>query len=350
MPTRNFLNNLRKWFVVSLTALAIMLAGISPASAVGGLACHGRFYDPITDTNWLDFLPITIMGVSLGSLGINGDPPLMKEPPLCVCPSHFFGIPIIGIGITFWEPQYIAEVTRDPGCMITLGGINLLPMFATESGPVQKGGGKADDSDQSRGQVHWYIYPVFALLKLFTDFVCLSSSGFELANISEVNPFWQNDLWGAILSPESILFANPIAQSMCIVDAVSSTFWFPLDPMFWCAGAWGGIYPFTGNSPTTESDQSMDGLVLTKFMAQNARLGLLWGTIGPQAICFSTPMPVLIKSEFRLDPIFPLITEGAPIYIGESEFMWGLAPPMNFPAFDDEAYLLWTGEQCCLRT
>ncbi|MHB1666156.1 TraU family protein [Thiomonas sp.] len=328
--------------------MALPIGAQAASSSRGGVACHGRFYDPITDTNWDDFLPISIMGVTYS----NGseDPPLMEEPPVCVCPSHFFGIPMIGIGITFWEPNYIAEITRDPGCLITLGGKNILPEFATEMGPVQKGGGKDDDSDQSREQVHWYVYPVFSLLRLFTDFVCLNSSGFQLADLTEIDPFWQNDEWGAVLSPEAILFANPIAQSMCIVDAVASTFWYPLDPMFWCAGAWGGIYPFTGNSPTTESDQSMDGLVLTKYLAWSARLGLLSDTIGPQAECFSGPMPILIKSEFRIDPIFPLPTFGAPIYIGESEFEWGLSPPENFPAFDDEAYLLWTGVQCCLRT
>ncbi|OCX68170.1 hypothetical protein A6M27_17105 [Acidithiobacillus thiooxidans] len=338
--------NLKSLLFSLLMGFSVLLGTMSSASAVG-IACHGRFYDPITDTNWLDFLPITIMGLPLGT-GTQ-DPPLMREPPLCVCPSHIMGIPMIGIGITFWEPQYIAEITRDPGCLITLGGINLLPMFATESGPVEKGGGKADDNDASREQVHWYIYPVFALLKLFTDFVCLDTSGFELANMSEIDPFWQNDLWGAMLSPEAVLFSNPITQAMCIVDAVSSTFYYPLDPLFWCAGAWGGIFPYTGNSPNTEGDQSMDMLELTKFMGQSATIGLLWGTIGPQAICFSTPMPLLIKSQFRLDPIYPLITEGAPIYIGESAFEWGYLPPMNFPAYDDEADLIWTGEQCCLR-
>lgn len=339
---------LSRYLSALLAGLFLSLFVAIPAQA--GIACHGRFYDPITDTNWLDFLPITIMGIALPPTGgIMGDPPLMREPPLCVCPSHILGIPTIGIGVTFWEPQYIAEITRDPGCLITLGGIDLLPMFKTEMGPMGKGGGKGNNTDNTRDQVHWYVYPVFAMLKLFTDFVCLDTSGFELANMTEVDPFWQNDLWGAILSPEAILFANPITQAMCVVDAISSTFWYPLDPMFWCAGAWGGIYPFTGNSPNTESDQSNDMLVLTKFLAMSARIALLWGTIGPQAICFSTPMPILIKSEFRVDPIFPIPTEGAPIYIGQSEFMWGLTPPENFPAFDDEADLIWVGEQCCLR-
>lgn len=325
-------------------------SGSSSGSKGGSANCHGRFFNPLSDTNWDDMFPITIMGYSLDLLGTgNSNPPIMYEPMICFCPSDLFGMTLPGIGITYWEPLYVAEVTKSPGCLITLGGKSMLSGYSNEQGPA-KGSNASSGDTGDRSQMHWYVYPLFGLIDAELSSVCKNSSqGFDLVGITEINPIWQNDIWSAVFSPESSLFANIPMQLACVVDAVTSTFHYPLDPLFWCAGTWGSVYPLSGNPNTKQSDQQGNALILAKYIAWQARLGLLLTTVGPQAECFASYSPIWIKSQFRVDPIWPLPNYYDEITVGESPVRWGYMPPGNFPLNQDSAYLIWNGEQCCLR-
>lgn len=331
---------------LSFMLLAAVAVGAIPHNAAAADACHGRFFNPITDPNWKNFFPITILGVKLGP---NSNPPLMYEPPICICPSRMLGIPMPGIGITFWEPLYIAEIERTPGCMSSLGGLNLLPSYRMQAGDQVAAHGHDDATNMTRMQMHWYTYPIFYLLELFKEVGCLSSSGFALGYLTEVDPTWQNDLWGAVWSPEATLFKSPLAQMACSVDAVASSVAYPLDALFWCQGTGGSTYPMTGNSQHLDSNQTSNMSLLGKFLSKGHRQLMLFGTIGPQAQCFATPMPFIIKSQYRVNPVFPTRTRGTPVYLGQSEFRWGLAPPANFATRESSYYLIWQGQQCCLR-
>jgi len=97
-----------KAFLQLIVLSIALLGGLNKSSYAAG-SCHGSFFNPITDPNWGNLFPITILGVSLGG---GHNPPTLYEPPICICPSRILGIPMIGIGITFWEPLYIAEVQR----------------------------------------------------------------------------------------------------------------------------------------------------------------------------------------------------------------------------------------------
>lgn len=312
-----------------------------------GASCHGRFFNPHRDPNWLNFFPISILGISLGP---NSNPPAMGMPPICICPSRMAGIPMPGIGITFWQPLYVAEIERSSGCLSTLGGLSLLKSFKMQDAE-QDASDSAEDSTvkQTRMQMHWYQYPLFSILELFKELGCLSTSGFALGYITELDPTWHSDLWGAVLSPESALFANPLAQMACSVDAVASTISHPLDALFWCQGTSGPIYPLTGTSQHLNSNQQSNMQILGKFMAKAHRQLMLFATIGPGAECFSHPMPFIIKSQYRVNPIWPFKKNGKPINLGMSEYKWGLSPPANFATRESSAYLIWQGQQCCLR-
>lgn len=331
--------------VALILALACLGLPVAHAGAPG-ITCRGRFFNPMT-INWMDLFPITIAGVQAGP---DFDPPLMREPPVCICPSHLFGIPSPGLGVTYWEPLYVAEVERVAGCFPSLGGgATLLSGFSYETGGAHGAATKMGGST-SRLQVHWYVYPVFQMLDFFTQDVCMNSSdAFALGFVSEIDPVWQNDLWANLLSPESALFDTLPMQMACVADAASADVWVPLDPLFWCAGSWGSVYPFSGTPNTSQSDQQANALVLSKFLAMEARLGMMLDTIGPQATCFSVPNPVWIKTQFRINPVYPLPTYGLPIYIGQTEWRWGDIPPANFPLNQSSVYMIWNAQQCCLR-
>jgi len=255
-----------------------------------------------------------------------------------------------GVGITFWEPLYVAEVQRKPGCYGSLGGKTLLGGYEMQEAEQQRNDlDDGNSTNMTRMQVHWFVYPVFELLELFKESSCMASSGFALAYSTELDPTHQNDLWGAIYSPEGELFGTPVAQMACSVDAVASTVAFPIDALFWCLGTAGSLYPMTGNSQDLNSNQTSNMALLGKFIAKMHRMTMLYATIGPQSICFAWPSPFIIKSQYRINPIYPVRSAGRPIYLGQSEFRWGLWPPSNYATRESTSYMIWQGQQCCAR-
>ena len=343
------LNSLKFWLSSSLIALSVLACPYVNAqesetsSVTAGVSCTGHLYNPLTDTDWNNLFPITVLGARMGG---NTNPPNMYEPPVCVCPG-IFGIPSPGIGVTFWQPLYVSEIQRSPGCLSTLGGINVLPMFSTLQGEEVLNSSESG-GETSRMQIHWYTYPVFAMLDLFKSLTCFSPDGFSLAYLTELDPLWQDDVWGTIFAPEGILFANPIAQAACSVDAAASDAGFPVDSLIWCAGGHGSIYPLTGNSPHSQTSFTKNNLVQEKFIARQARMGLQWQTIGPAAQCSAVPNPIWLKSQYRLNQIGPFARKGVPVVVGSHGF--GQIPPIsNAPTKESTDNLIWQGQQCCLR-
>lgn len=306
-------------------------------------SCHGQWFNPISDTDWNNLFPITIMGIQMGE---NANPPLMYEPPICECPGKLFGIPSIGVGITYWKATHVAEVERSPGCLSTMGGIVVLDGYAAQHSE-QANNEATTGSTVSRMQVHWYDYPLFDMLDIFSEMGCVSSSmSFDLGGITEPNPLWQDDTWGALMNPESSLFANLIAQASCAVDAVASSTAFPLDAMFWCSGTWGGSYPLTGNGNQSDSGYQLNNLILGKYLAYSARTGTLWTTIGPGALCSPYPNPIITKSQFRFNQIGPWPRAGKPVVFGDPG-LFQYPTSANSPTRESSATLLWQGQQCC---
>ncbi len=310
--------------------------------------CHGRIFNPLSQMDWNLLFPYTIEGASLGSGSFN--PPWMYEPVPCICPGPF-DIPSIGISMTYWSPNYISEIQRDPGCLSTLGGSQVLgTKYTSLMGEHEDGQDGKQNGTTTRMQGHWYEYPVSNFISWLKKATCKSTAGFALSYMTEFDPTWQDDSWGAMYTPENVLFSNPVAQVACTVDAVSSQVGLAADPLFWCAGAWGAMYPMTGNSQPGNGPYLVDGQVQAKFMARLHRVGMLWQTIGPSATCFYHPNPVMAKSQYRLDQIAPIARFGGlpPPVIGSLGEQ--LTPPVaNTPGLESTDYMIFQGEQCCAR-
>src|SRR5690606_18087350 len=152
--------------------------------------------------------------------------------PVCSCPRP----PYVGLRIGLWEVSRLVEVVRKPYCFPGLGGVELPSPLKRYHGGVDAA---ASGENTSKYHVHYYIFPLLYLMELLDDFVCLDNQGLDLAYISELDPTANNSLLAAILSPESVLFANPVAQAAAIVDCTSSSAGLPLDALFWTAGCAG---------------------------------------------------------------------------------------------------------------
>ncbi len=298
--------------------------------------CVGKFVNPITDICWKCIFPITIAGITVAS----GEDTPNSHSPICFCKDP----PRIGIPISFWEPVRLVDVTRTPYCMVNLGGIRMGPKHIQGHGTV--GHASKGHMQQSFYQVHWYVYPLIYWLELLTDFVCLEKAQFDVAYITELDPLWNDDETSFIINPEAALFGNPIAQAACAADCIAASAGFSHDSLFWCAGCQGSMYPFTGTVSAHSGGVQASLLLTQRFMAKLHREGLLWGYIGIQGLCDKYPMPIIRKSQYKTQMIYP-ISNNACHPLGRSDQLWSTG--RNYPyKGEDFGYLIWRKRNCCL--
>ncbi|MDG1437092.1 MAG: conjugal transfer pilus assembly protein TraU [Rickettsiaceae bacterium] len=321
-----------------LALLVICTLHNSAHSAAVG--CTGRIVNPITDVCWSCLFPITVLGVEVVRGGPNTDPPELPLSPLpvCVCPRPGFPVPVPGVPIGFWEPVRLVDVTKAPMCMVGLGGITL--------GTTPQRGVKEDD-DGSFYHVHWYTYPVLYWLELLLDFVCIEMSSVDLAYMTEFDPLWGDDIKSTIINPESLLFGNQIAIAACTADCLMSSVGLSNDWMFWCAGCQGGFYPLSGTTSYHNGGVGSAQLTVSKFMAKMHRQLMLWGYYGAPGMCGKYPMPVIKKSQYRMQMTFPIPEIISCKRIGQTELLWQAGK--EFPIWgEDFGFLIWRKRDCCL--
>jgi conjugal transfer pilus assembly protein TraU len=222
--------------------------------------------------------------------------------------------------------------------MVSLGGISL--------GTTPQRGMK-EDGDGAFYHVHWYIYPVIYWLELLLDFICLEMSSVDIAYMTEFDPLWGDDVKSSILNPEALLFANPIAVATCTVDCITSSIGLSNDYMFWCAGCQGCLYPFSGTTSYHNGGVGSAQLTVSKFIAKMHRELMLWGYYGTAGMCGKYPMPIIKKSQYRLQMTYPIPEFSSCKRIGQTEVLWQMG--REFPIWgEDFGFLIWRKRDCCL--
>ncbi|MBA4118835.1 MAG: conjugal transfer protein [Candidatus Puniceispirillum sp.] len=320
--------------IIRVLSLILLIA----QSAFG--SCKGKFVNPITDVCWSCIFPITLGGIKLAP----GEDTPNPGGFLCKCTD-----PIrIGINFSFWEPVRLVDVTRTPWCLVNMGGIQMANAGVTGRGGNARQSGSLGGMKHGFYHVHWYVYPLIWWLELITDFICLETGSFDLAWLTEVDPTWSDDEIGAILNPEAVLFGNPIAQAACAFDCVTASVGFPVDPLFWCGGCQGSIYPFTGTVSDQGGGVQASVLLVQRIIAKLHRQGMLRGYMGEAGLCGKYPMPVLRKSQYKTQMTFPIPATAKGCHpLGRTEVLWGSGK--EFPTRgEDFGYLVWRKRNCCL--
>jgi len=313
----------------------------SPVSQAG---CSGKFINPITDINWKSMFPLTVAGVKV-SLGPLPDTAGGGGLPICFCPMTIPPYIRIGVPTGFWEPTRLAEVVRQPMCFPVLGGLTL-----GNAGLVMPAGSRENQDGGARTsfyQVHWMLNPMLSILNLITDAACLQKGSFDVLYITEFDPMWADDELSLIINPEAALFGNIIAQAACAVDCVAATAGLPLDPLFWCAGCQGSLYPFTGTVTDHVGGVMASILLVERFMAKMHREGLAVNSSDVASQCIPFPALIIKKSQYRIQMVRPIRQTVIPaLPFGRTETI--ISSGKEFPVKgEDFVYQIWRKRQCC---
>ena len=320
---------------------AFVLAAVLWSGAASAQSCTGRFVNPITDVCWECLFPISIGPISIGSVSGVLDTP-NPPSPICFCGSP---IPRIGLSLGVWEPARLVDVSRTPWCFPNLGGLTINPGLPAGRGRTGAAGG--DGAKGSVWHAHYYMYPLLSWIGVLLDLGCLEGGGLDIAWASELDPAWLDDELTFLLNPEAALFANLPAQAACAADCAASSVGLPLDPLFWCAGCQGGMYPLTGNVAAHVGGVQASLLAAQRLLYRLHRAGLAWGTFGSGALCGRYPMPVMKKSQYRWQMTQPVpavdpFTGCNPT--GRSSVLWETLRELPV-AGENFGFLLWKKTQ-----
>lgn len=302
-------------------------------------AKEGKFINPFTDVCWECLFPITISGINVTP---DKKDQVDYSKRFCFCKGT---PPQIGVPLTFWEPLYLVDVTRHAYKLIGLGGISVGKESIKNRGTVGIVGDGPDQ--QSFYQVHFYTYPVIALLELFTDFLCAHKGDLEMGYMTELDPMWNDDQLSIILNAEAGLFSNPLAQIACISDCTASSFGRPQDALFWCGGCQGSLYPFTGTVGHHIGAVQASSLLVHRMLAKLHRSFMLKG-YEEDEFCEAKYLPFIKKSLYKTQLVYPIPqTKGQCHPLGKTDLIWGAGKSYPYGG-EDFVYLIWVKKQCCL--
>lgn len=294
-----------------------------------------------------NILPITVSGISIGIDGEKTDMEGEPHPPVCVCEIPIPPFVRTGMAIGFWNPLGNIDTVSIPYCFPSLGMSLPVPLGASRAYGARSSGVR----DQFiTANTHYFSY--LSVMKMVSESLfagCLTiptQTGID--HMSEIQVWWQNDLWAMTLSPESLLVANPIAQTSCMADSLSvSLSKKALNPLFWCAGAWGSIYPLTTNVGSGTALTSFAMLVARTLVEQTKFLKIqkVNGNHMLSKMCQPIPTQFLLKNEINIFPLYPQAKKSR-FPIGYPSEIWGvgLDNPTNMGVM---TWMLYQKRDCC---
>ena len=349
---------------VLVVGVLICLVLLSATRAEASCPKTNLLSETFSKTCWECMFPLSLVGVTIYNMGEDAVRPALGPglsadfPPQlcgCLCLTPFLCVP--GLPMGMFVPADLVEVVRNPLCFPSLSGLDLGadPTF------IDRGMVDVSQDDPalkfSYYHVHVIIYPLWALLGTGIDYTCTSMTmptGMDIGYLSELDPSWNDDVFSLILYPEGFLFANPLATAACSVDSVAAAVSFPLDPLFWCAGSFGNMYPPSGYTSGSYSGQVKPAaLAMTRVIARLARVGVeTYWAADEAGICTDIPTFLIIKSQYKFQLLYPIpdfSIDGNPCCspLGRTQLRWGLAKTYPVDG-DDFVFLLWKLQRCCL--
>lgn len=292
----------------------------------------------ISDVNWGCMFPMMIMGLQAPGTdpGQGGYAGQGNTAPVCSCAGQ--GSAVVGIPIAFWEPFAIVDTTYEAWNLIPFDlNLGLAAPYLLDGARSTGTSGK-----QVKSNIHYYTFPLFKMLDMFIDLPCLKNNmEFDLGMVTELLPFFQNDLLSLAAFPETVLLSNPASAFACIADAISSATGFPIDTLFWCLGA-GTLYPISGTA-TGDNVVAANSENVARGIYFMGRTGLL-REYHPSG-CFSNFISIWNKSRYKFHLWYPMM-QSVCIPFGFPELAWTTGLPADLIS-NDMSYVIWRKVDCC---
>ncbi len=326
--------------IKALLLCLVLAVSLAVPAVSDGVCTSGLPLNPVTHLCWHCIFPIKIAGIPIIPGPSENEVGDLASLPICLCPLPppiFFRI---GIPVSFWEPARFTETVKDPYCFPSIGISLPIAGGFLGGGGSEMGAQNVDTSTFS--QAHYMIFPVWAIMELLADFVCIEHSGFDIAYLTEVDPLWQNDVLAFIIEPESLLFANPVAQLSCMADAASTNLGYSMSPLFWCEGSGGSVYPLTGHVNNDDLLQASE-TISSRIVYKMGRQGLL---CDPAInLCACVPTLIWVKHNYRTHLAKP-VRDYMCHPFGRSDLVWGQLknPPYRG---DNFVWMIFRKRSCC---
>lgn len=294
------------------------------------------------------FFPFTVGGAPVSGPA-NEIPYDAAHASVCWC--HSFIVPIPGVVWGEWLPQRIIETVRTPFHSPTLGA-NLGGSGTSAISTVLQGGLGSQQSGTARQgfyNMHVFAYPFGKVASGLLGALCAedeSGGPGDALWISEIDPSWDSDAIAVIMSPEAAIFASMPAQLSCMADGASADVYQPIDVMFWCMGSWGAAYPEDGGGMTSDAPRQAN-YVVSKALAMMMRRGMVYKTMGDDAVCNAYYEPEMIKDQFKIQQVWPNPELISNHWIGQDPNIWGEYRYIPIVG-EDFINIVWQFSNCCI--
>ena len=282
----------------------------------------------IRDICWECVFPIIVsMGTISGSARSSTVPDGAAQKPLCMC-SDNNDVPKPGVQTSLWEPYRAVEFVRQSGCSQVLNGMRF-PFDKLNQGTGVKQSASARAENEGHGlsfrHYHYYSFPAMYMLDMFLPMNCNPGGYVDLDAMyfSELDPTWNHDEIAFFTHPEAALFATPLTAVSCIPDAFAAGFNKPMKDLYWCAGAWGAIFPTSGHVTAPRSILGSTSLMTARVLYQLHRRGMEWRSMGDDAMCGGRISPYLPKTQYRFSLFWPVPETDDNHCFGQSDLHWG---------------------------
>jgi conjugal transfer pilus assembly protein TraU len=302
----------------ALVALSLLLSPATQAALpqnAKDLQCpDAELFGPklITGICWSCMFPVYLAGVRVFD-GRSGRPAGANNDRACYCGGDLSSgeLPTAGFSAGLFVPSRLIEVVRKPWCFPSLFGADLADANVMDGALAYGGAGRYENSMDAEAHAFWtwhmYAFPLLEILELMNVPKCNvdNYSSFDLLFVSEAFPNWYDSQLAFLVNPEAMLFGNPTAQAAGLADCAAASADDPLNSVFWMAGCWGSHYPLTGHTGTGSAPMTAS-LAASRALFLLGRLGFLKRTVGSDALCGGKKMPVLTKTQYRFQQLFPV--------------------------------------------
>jgi conjugal transfer pilus assembly protein TraU len=259
----------------------------------------------------------------------------------------------IGIPMGMSVPSHIFESTLEPYKFYSLDE-DATGEVGVDNDTLDGYG--AMDKENEVGSLYTYTHlinlNIFLLLDIFTDSLCVKSdslSPLDIGYLSEIDPMAEDSSTANYVFPEAVLVANTMVVLSCVADSAATLIGLTFDPMYWCVGGH-AIFPASNHTQegTSADDAAMQNIIKTMYRLNRITIGstfkITTAPVTTSESCEEVESPLIIKSQYRMQPAMPFVLKGLCPRLGAPSILWN-TPKKSLNG--NMAVVIWTRKDCC---